>query len=315
MNHSEIKSAMPDYLEGDLPLDRRALYDAHLDECPECAGEIAAMRSTIGALRALPDPEVPPHLVDDVMRRIRLGEGQRTFADWLREFGETLFSPRVLAPASVAMIAAGVIIGTQPLREAIEEEAGIVAGTTAPIVVVANPEQPVVPTPTPAAVVARSADRTPGQELIAQYQVLADRSIARSPLVEWPMAASDAAPSVPVASRSQDLGGSSFSRPGPYRPAGIPDAAQRYPSADEWLSELQQKPAAFADQMASRTLAEQEHWIDSLARRAIETGQLEQVVASLRSSASHGARVLADDFAAAGAQLTAARATETTSGQ
>ncbi|MCH2187491.1 anti-sigma factor, partial [Myxococcota bacterium] len=120
MNHSDVRNHMADYLEGDLPLGPRALFDAHLDECEECAAEIAQMRRTIGALRGLPDPAPPPMLVHDVMRRIRLGEANPTWVDRVRVFFDLLLSPKVLAPISAAAIAASVVLGTQPLREFID---------------------------------------------------------------------------------------------------------------------------------------------------------------------------------------------------
>ena len=46
MNHSDIQNRMADYLEGDLSLSKRALFDAHLDACTECARELSEMRGT-----------------------------------------------------------------------------------------------------------------------------------------------------------------------------------------------------------------------------------------------------------------------------
>ena len=40
MNHAVVTEHLADYLEGDLALDLRALVDAHLDGCPECALEV-----------------------------------------------------------------------------------------------------------------------------------------------------------------------------------------------------------------------------------------------------------------------------------
>ena len=60
MNHAVVTEHLADYLEGDLALDLRALVDAHLDGCPECALEVREMQQTIRLLRALPEPEPPP---------------------------------------------------------------------------------------------------------------------------------------------------------------------------------------------------------------------------------------------------------------
>jgi anti-sigma factor RsiW len=332
VNHSEIRSQMPDYLEGDLPLDRRALFDAHLDECRECAREISEMRWTIGALRALPEPTAPARMADDVMRRIRTGEGRTTLADRLRGVGAALFAPRVLAPLSVAAIAAGVLIGVEPLRQVIEKgpaalggfaddgstptatvqsEAVAIAGADArgpvPIARVRIPltsEQGAA-----IAAAAREAAQTPGQELFALTDRLTEPSSRRTRFSDWPSAGAfpstfGVAPSVSVATRpgAGPLGGSDLASrdPGPYLPTRVAESDERWPSAGEWLDHIEHQPVDFADQMALRTLAEQEHWIDSLSRRAVADGRLDRVVAALRSSPSSGAQVLADDFAAAG---------------
>ena len=59
MNHSDIQGRMADYLEGELSLGNRALFDAHLDGCGDCSRDLSAMRETIGLLRSLPAPEPP----------------------------------------------------------------------------------------------------------------------------------------------------------------------------------------------------------------------------------------------------------------
>lgn len=323
MSHSDVRNQMPDYLEGDLSLDRRALFDAHLDECPECAREIAEMRMTIGALRSLPAPEPPPMLVADVMRRIRLGEGQETFFDRLRALADVVLAPRVLAPVSVAAIAAGILLGTEPLRDGMPfglDPASLVVGEAPPgtiVVARTDPQQPserdalpAVPSMTSAGALAGipgGSARTPGQELIALSELLAERS-RRSHFSDWSSLGSLAsagagvgAPGVTVATRSGDAafdarGGTAYL---PSRPA---EAEERWPSADEWLAHVELQPVDFADQMVARSLAEREHWIDSLARRAVETERLDRVVSALRQSRSRTAHVLADDFASAGAR-------------
>ena len=120
MNHSDIRKSMADYLEGDLPLHRRALFDAHLDECAVCAREIAEMRHTIAALRGLPQPAPPPDFVDDVMRRIRQGDADPGLWQRARDIAAALFEPRVLAPISAVMLVAGLLLGTGQIREALE---------------------------------------------------------------------------------------------------------------------------------------------------------------------------------------------------
>ena len=74
MNHSDIQSRMASYLDGELALGQRALFDAHLDGCEACSTELSDMRATINLLRRLPSPEPPADLVDQIMRRVAEGE-------------------------------------------------------------------------------------------------------------------------------------------------------------------------------------------------------------------------------------------------
>jgi hypothetical protein len=76
MTHKEVRADLCDYLEGDLPLPRRALVDAHLDSCPPCATHLRTLRGTIDALHALDAPEPEPGLAERVLARIEAGEGQ-----------------------------------------------------------------------------------------------------------------------------------------------------------------------------------------------------------------------------------------------
>ncbi len=109
MNHSDIKKHLADYLEGDLGLDKRALVDAHLDDCGECSVEVEQMQQTIGLLRTLPEPEPPPMIAANVMRRIRSGESRLGFWGRIgRAFGGVL-EPSFVLPASAIAAAALVV--------------------------------------------------------------------------------------------------------------------------------------------------------------------------------------------------------------
>ena len=120
MNHSEVHDNMADYLEGHLPLERRALFDAHLDDCEECLSEIRDVQRTITLLRSLPEPEVPANFSDSVMRLVRESEASPSWVGTLGEAFRLLVSPRVLVPASVAMIALGIVFGTGQVEDALK---------------------------------------------------------------------------------------------------------------------------------------------------------------------------------------------------
>ncbi|HKY36788.1 MAG TPA: hypothetical protein VJN18_12660 [Polyangiaceae bacterium] len=45
--------------------------EAHVDGCPECAKRCHALRSMLGACSAVPEPELPPDLLESVRAQIR----------------------------------------------------------------------------------------------------------------------------------------------------------------------------------------------------------------------------------------------------
>ena len=108
MNHSDIQSRMASYLEGELSLDARALFDAHLDQCEVCSQELAEMRETVRLLRNLPTPEPPPDFVTQVMQRIEAGDGQPGWFGRLLDSLGQLLVPRFVIPATA--VAAGLTL-------------------------------------------------------------------------------------------------------------------------------------------------------------------------------------------------------------
>lgn len=285
MNHADIRNRMADYLEGDLALDRRALFDAHLDGCAECSAELAELRSTIGLLHALPDVEPPAQLTNDVMRRIRLGEATPPRFGRIRDFVGELFAPGVAIPAA-AMVAAFVMavssgqfqlpFGAQ--RVALPQSAAV---QLAPIPREAQAFADQVFAQASEGIRTPSAFRGGDSSLVA----------SRPPAVFHVTPAAtggreDAQPKVRVYVR-RNLG-LAFAEVGQGMPSSV----------DDWLAVVLQKPSEFAQRQASLSLAEREHWVRALARRAVERGVEAEVLRSLGSSSRPEATTLARAFAA-----------------
>jgi anti-sigma factor RsiW len=75
----EFVELVTDYLEGVLPEDERARFEAHLAECDGCSAYLEDMRRLIGSLHEVPQP-----LPDEATREALL----RAFRD-LRELGRS----------------------------------------------------------------------------------------------------------------------------------------------------------------------------------------------------------------------------------
>lgn len=126
MNHGVVTEHLADYLEGDLALDLRALVDAHLDTCETCMQEVREMQQTIRLLRALPEPETPPMIAANVMRRIRAGETRPSLWERIQRVLGGILEPSFVLPASAIAAAAlviAVIQGGGPFSGAFDSQA------------------------------------------------------------------------------------------------------------------------------------------------------------------------------------------------
>jgi predicted anti-sigma-YlaC factor YlaD len=63
MTCERIEGLLSGYLEGWLAAAEKAEVDAHLAECPECAGLAALMRETLAATASFPEVEPSPALM------------------------------------------------------------------------------------------------------------------------------------------------------------------------------------------------------------------------------------------------------------
>lgn len=305
MNHNEVHSYMADYLEGGLDLTKGALLDAHLDGCEDCRQEFAEMRQTISLLRGLPSPEPPPFFVENVMRRIRDGEGQLRFTERLREWVSSIATPQIALPATALglglLMATGVVdpnllslsgdsrvepervvrqVPPPQLPLSVTTRRPAVAG--APRVTITLPSAGAVPTVSQVA----SNEPTPF------YTRRAPRSIRGA---VPPLLGSSPGLATPVVNRlSPQMSaahGSAFETDGDS--TGLSQEERRARELDQRLDRMVRTPAAFAAEFAAYSVAEQEIWLVALAERARETGRGQEALAELRLAGDRSAIQLA----------------------
>lgn len=64
----EVVEVLTDYLESVLPTDRRVTLEQHLLFCEGCAEYLEQMRSTVALVGRLREEDVPPVVMDRLLR-------------------------------------------------------------------------------------------------------------------------------------------------------------------------------------------------------------------------------------------------------
>ena len=65
----EITELVTAYAEGQLGLMDRLRFRMHIGMCKHCRAYVRQLQATAKALGKLPEPELPPELQDELMRR------------------------------------------------------------------------------------------------------------------------------------------------------------------------------------------------------------------------------------------------------
>jgi anti-sigma factor RsiW len=73
----EFVELVTEYLEGALPPDERARFDAHIALCEGCGTYLEQMRQTIRAAGALTEESVPQPAMDELLRLFRGWKAER----------------------------------------------------------------------------------------------------------------------------------------------------------------------------------------------------------------------------------------------
>lgn len=326
MNHAEVKKRLADYLEGDLSLERRALVDAHLDSCEECALEVAELEQTILILRSMPEPETPPMIAANVMRRIRAGETEAGFFERLRRRVTGILEPSFMLPASAVAAAAFVVVFVQdPSRF------GLDALTAAPRPAATSALEASAPLP----LTGLSLPRVVGDSRSTAPRAPQPRFRSRMPAGVTAGVFAGAAPPSFLLDASQgsftggaiDLRNRAVPVAAPIAPGMLPvrrdaSAGRAFDAVhtggntgsrasgedprDAWIGLGLERPADFARFLSGKTLAEQELWVGRLADRAESRGLLDELVQALEATPTDVGGVLAADFRAEAGKRSAA---------
>jgi anti-sigma factor RsiW len=99
MNCRSAESLFSALIEDELSQKERRFLESHLLSCRKCSVSLKETRAAMQLFQSIPSEETSPHFEEDVMARIRSGEGLRpSLVEWARG----LLAPAWLRPVAVA---------------------------------------------------------------------------------------------------------------------------------------------------------------------------------------------------------------------
>ena len=85
MNCRSAESLFSAFLEDELSQKERRFFESHLMSCRRCTASMREFKASMDLCGILPTVDTSPHFEDDLMARIRSGEGLRpSVIEWLR---------------------------------------------------------------------------------------------------------------------------------------------------------------------------------------------------------------------------------------
>lgn len=73
----EFVELVTDYLDGVMPAEERARFEAHLADCPSCGSYLDQIRQTIRLLGRLSEASLDPDIRDEMLHRFRTWTSER----------------------------------------------------------------------------------------------------------------------------------------------------------------------------------------------------------------------------------------------
>ena len=74
----EVTELITDYVEGALSLRDRLRFQLHIGMCRHCRAYLRQMKLTANSLGHLPEPELPPELEQELLRRFESWKAGRS---------------------------------------------------------------------------------------------------------------------------------------------------------------------------------------------------------------------------------------------
>jgi anti-sigma factor RsiW len=326
----DVQRQLSDYVDGQLDADAYVVVEAHVEGCVACRREARELEETVRLLRGMPDPEIPPMIAANVMRRIRAGESRPGMFERIRRGILGVLEPSFVLPASAIAMAALVFYSVQappgprwdtptigPTAFAGSSAEWEASGGRAPAAADVRNAQPVDSWRGPRVAAADGVRRL--QFLPVPVEIVAGPGATvvpfpssltggRGPSPAWGgrlisgerWAGGRLGGAMPVAGPVPSA--ASFRGTAAAGSSGLAsrdvEASSGLDVRDQWLAAGLDRPEDFARFLAAKSLAEQELWVERLATRARDRGLLGELIEALNATDEASAHLLAEDFRA-----------------
>jgi anti-sigma factor RsiW len=131
MNCRSAESLFSAFLEDELNQKERRFLESHLMSCRRCSASMRDFKTSIELCGVLPAVDTSPHFEDDLMARIRSGEGLRpSVIEWLRGL-VTIEQVRPFALAGAG--ASAVLVAFFVMHPMSDHDASKIAARPAPV--------------------------------------------------------------------------------------------------------------------------------------------------------------------------------------
>lgn len=71
MDHEQAQTLLSDFCDESLSPGQKAAFEAHVEGCPTCQGDLELLNRTLSLVRRLPPVSAPAHFASQVRRRIK----------------------------------------------------------------------------------------------------------------------------------------------------------------------------------------------------------------------------------------------------
>ncbi len=164
MNCRSAEPLFSSFIEDEISQEERRALESHLMQCRRCSLSLRELRATLSVLTDLPQAATSAHFEEDLMARIRSGEGLRpSVGDWFRELlAPARLRPVFMAGAGVCAVWIAIMVSPFGKQQApVTSNPSLAAGAPRVVATAPSPSNP-VPASTQTKVLGQTASSARG---------------------------------------------------------------------------------------------------------------------------------------------------------